>query len=363
MKPPSKRRGFMNPKTVGRAFWIGLAVSLALHAILLSTGRFQIPRLGSAPTLEAKLESEAFKAVPLPEPKASEPIAPSKPQPQPKPRPQQDSSPPEPLPATPVVEAEPAVTAMAPAPPSPEAVPVIPLSKVEPPPLSEQPYSELTRAAQSIRQLPAHVEIVYELKGLLSGRQTHVWQRTGDRYTLQTIGKVTGLVGLFMRGTMIQKSSGRIGSLGLMPDQYEMQRLSGKKETLRFDYDANTIESIRTDKHGSRTLELPMLIGAQDPLSSIYQLAMAAQNDKDGFIVAAGTKRVKGYPYHTLGMETTYTALGETKALHVTRAGDSEKGSVHLWLAPSTYALPVKITYVDEDGSNWELEAVSITTR
>lgn len=361
MNPLSKRSGVRTVRSVGRGFWIGLIASLVLHALLISTGRFQMPRWNDdAPILEARLEPEAFKAVPLPEPEAvSEPMAPTQAQPQSR----QDSSPPEASANIPVLQ-QPVATVEEPVPAPPKAEPVIPLSTAEPPPQSDRPYAALTRAAQNIRELPAYIEIVYELNGMLSGRQTHVWQRTGQRYTLEAEAEATGLAGLFVSGKIIQKSSGRIGSLGLMPAQYEIQRPSGKKEALRFDYDNNLIESIRTDpRRGTRTLELPLIVGAQDPLSSIYQLAMSARDDKDGFIVAASTKRVKGYPYRTLGLEILRTALGEMNTLHVTRPGDADKGSVHLWLAPDRYTLPMKVTYIDEDGTEWVLEAVSIKTR
>lgn len=351
MSPSSRPRSITNLHTAGRAFWIGLVASFALHAILIGAGRFHMQRWENATTLEARIEPAEFKAVPLPAPKTA-----SKPTATPQPQTQPTAIPPEAAASPAAPQPAPATSETATAPASPKVEQSLPLSTAETPPQSAQPYAALTQAAQNIRDLPARIEIVYELNGLLSGRQTHVWQRTGQRYTLETEGEVTGLVGFFMNGKMIQKSQGRIGSLGLMPEQYEMHRLSGKKESLRFDYDANLIESNR----GKRTLELPLLTGSQDPLSSIYQLAMAARDDKDGFIVAASTKRVKGYPYRTLGTETLRTALGEMKTLHVTRAGESEKGSVHLWLAPERHFLPVKVSYVDEDGAEWVLEAVSI---
>lgn len=230
------------------------------------------------------------------------------------------------------------------------------------PPASAQPYALLTRAAERIQNLPAHIEIVYELKGMLSGRQTHTWQRTGQHYQLSAIAQATGIASLFVGGQLVQKSSGRIGSLGLMPDRYEIRRPSGKNEILEFDYAANMIVSSRTDaKRGTRTQELPLLTGAQDPLSAIYQLAMSAQDGEDGLIVAASSKKVKGYPYRMLGMETLRTALGESRTLHIARAGDSS--DTHLWLALEQSSLPVRVRYVDEDGTEWVLEAISIQAR
>lgn len=362
MNPPRQRNGVMTLKQVGRAFWIGLALSLALHVFLIASGRFQIPRWDEPQELQVRLEDMPAAPVPMADmPRPAIPPAPPQTVPQPL---QAADAAPRPQPEEPVAPTDPAPATPAPSPAPTLTEPVLPLSTAKTPPPSAQPYAALTRAAESIRQLPAYIEIVYELKGLLSGRQTHVWQRSGQRYSLETEGEVTGLAGLFISGKLIQKSRGSIGPLGLMPEEYEMQRLTGKKEALQFDYRSNLILSSRSsDKSGTRTLELPLLTGAQDPLSAIYQLAMAARDEGDGLIVAAGTKRVKGYPYHTHGIEVLKTPLGEIRALHVTRAGDSEKSASHLWLSPDQHALPVKVVYFDDDGTEWVLEAVSIKTR
>jgi hypothetical protein len=363
MNPGSKRGGVMTLKTVGRAFWIGLGLSLALHVFLLAKGRFEMPRWEEDPPLEARLEAVEPVAAPLPgEPPADKAIGPA--EASPRAQPQQAPALPAPMPAAPVAQAVPSAEAAAHLADPARVEPALPLSAAPATPQTAQPYAALTEAAKNLRELPARIEIVYELNGLLSGRQTHVWQRNGQSYSLETSGEVTGLAGLFVSGKMVQKSRGRIGGLGLMPEYYEMQRFSGKKETLTFDYDANTIESSRTDaKRGTRTLALPMLPGAQDPLSSIYQLALAAQDGKNGLIVAASSKKVKGYPYRMLGTETQRTPLGEMKTLHIVRAGDTEKSGTHLWLAPEQHSLPVKVIYVDEDGTEWVLEAVSIKTQ
>lgn len=355
MSPSSRRRGNMNLRTAGRAFWIGLAVSLAVHAFFLTKGRFPQALPIASPPLEARLEPESFDAVepPAPEP-ASEPPTSARPAPQSQPA----SSTAQTQPASSAAQPLPDIPLLPPA-PAPQPQPAPALSQAESPPPSAQPYALLTQAAERIRNLPARIEIVYELKGMLSGRQTHIWQRTGQHYTLDAVAEATGIASLFIGGQLIQKSSGRIGSLGLMPDRYEMRRPSGKKEILEFNHTDNLIESSRVDaKHGTRTHQLPLLPGAQDPLSSIYQLAMAARDGKGGLIVAASSKKVKGYPYRMLGAEILRTPLGELETLHVARAGDSS--DTHLWLAPEKNSLPVRVSYVDEEGTEWILEAISI---
>lgn len=357
MSAPSKRRVAMSLRTAGHAFWVGLGISLALHAFFLFEGRFPQTFLNSPPPLQARLEAfEAVTSQPQPQPPV-ETASPVEPQPKPEPRP---ASAPAPEPAAEyVVPSEPSAPEVA---PQPAAEPMLPLSKAAPPPPSSQPYALLTQAAESIRNLPEHLEIVYELKGVLSGHQIHTWQRSGQRYSLVAVAEATGLTSIFMNGKLVQKSSGRIGALGLMPERYEIQRPTGRSETLEFDYAGNVIESSRMDpRRETRTRQLPLLPGAQDPLSSIYQLAMAARDGKDGLIVAAGSKKVQGYPYRMLGTETLRTPLGEIKTLHVARMGESGKGDTQLWLAQNHYALPVKISYVDEDGMEWVLEASSIS--
>ena len=366
MNQTGKRHGVLTFRTLGRGFWIGIAASLALHALLVTTGRFQMQRWEDATTLEVRIEPKEFEAVSLRKPEPVDKPA-AKPQTETQTQPQQQpvANPPTPIAAPPVQPPTPATAVNEPAPVPPKALPEysIPHSPAGPVPPVDKPYAALTGAAENIRKLPSNIEITYELQGMLSGRQIHHWRIRNDRYSLESESEASGLAGLFVRGKMIQKSEGRLSTLGLMPEQYENQRSSGKREILRFDYKANLIESIRIDsRNGQRTLDLPLIIGTQDPLSSVYQLAMAAQSDKDGLLVAASIKRVKGYPYRTLGMETLKTPLGEISTVHVARAGESEKGAVHLWLAPQHNFLPVKVTYIDEDGTDWVLEAVSIKT-
>ncbi len=348
-----RRRGALTLSTLGRGFWIGIAASLALHAALLSSGTFKVPRLDTEPALEARLEGPEFKAIDLPAPDISSEMA------------NHDN----PLPDT-AAPAEPEPGALTPSPPAPAASETAkplpdnmtpkPAEAAKPDPSTEAPQAAQETASahtgKSLRELPAHIEIVYELRGLASGKQTHVWQKNGSRYTLETEATASGLAGVFVRGKMVQKSAGRIGPHGLIPEHYEMLRLSGKRETLQFNYPDQSIES----DTGKRKLELPLVAGTQDPLSSIYQLAMMAQDEREGTVVAASAKRVKGYPYRSQGEEILSTPLGDIKTLRVTRAGDSDKGAVQLWLAVDRHYLPVKVTYTDDDGVEWVLMANAI---
>lgn len=341
----------MTIRTLGRGFWLGIIASFLLHALLFSSGSFQIPKWHDDVMLEARLEPVEFKAVSLPKPEVTSEAVPAAPSLLP-------------TPATPSAEPAPAIaTPLATAIEMPVVPPVTtPVPEATPPTVPDKPASTPTQTARSLKTLPTRIEIVFELNGMLSGRQTHRWHRDGQRYSLKTEGEVTGLASLFVRGKLSQISEGKIGNLGLMPEYYEMQRLSGKKETLKFDYDNNVIEASRIDAKGKRTTELPLLTSAQDPLSAIYQLAMAAQEDSDGLIVTAGAKRIKGYPYRVLGTEKINTALGALNALHVVRAGDTGNGGMHLWLSPEYHYLPVKVTYVDEDGTEWVLQTTRIRT-
>lgn len=360
MQTTNKRTGVMTLRTLGRGFWLGILASLALHATLLSNGGLHIPKWNDSPTLEARLEPVEFKAVSLPEPDiAAETITvPAQPS-------QAAAERPTPIPAdSPSAPPTPAQPAVPPAPENgapPSSHPATPQPQTLPAPASSQTAS--TDAVRNLNKLPERLEIQFELDGMVSGQQTHRWQRNGERYTLETEGEVTGLASLFVRGKLTQISQGRIGANGLMPERYETRHINGKVETLRFDYDNNQIESARTDeKRGKRTLELPLLSGIQDPLSAIYQLAMLAQSRDDGLIVAASAKRVKGYAYRILGNEKLDAAIGEITALHIARAGDSSGREVHLWLSATHHYLPVKISYVDDDGNAWILQATRIHT-
>jgi hypothetical protein len=364
MNLPDRRRGVRTLRTLGRGFWIGIVGSVALHAALLSTGSLQIPEKASPRIIEARLE---IKEPPSTQPPPQEDVKTAANH-LPKPAATLPTVPTEPTPA----EAPPVAVPAAQSIPGTDA-PYAPAEKEKSPPnnlpvdhavplaATQSRFAMPSDAAENLKQLPMRIETLYELQGMIGGRQTHVWHREGQQYTLGTTSEVTGLAGIFVGGKMTQKSTGRIGELGLMPERYEMQRFSGKREILVFNYPTSTIKVTRIDrKKGERTSELQLMAGTQDPLSSIYQLAMIAQGGDDGLIVTAGTKRVKGYPYRILGKEVQQTRLGELNTLHVTRVDDSGSGSVHLWLSPDKHYLPVRISYTDDDGKEWVLQAINI---
>lgn len=359
MNGSARRKGVKHPGMPGRGFWIGLAASIALHAALLSTGTLPFPESGRSHIIEARLAHEP--RLPLPDAsgvarKAAKPShesaqSPAQPATQPEAEPE-----PEAALQTPAEMAAPA------APQAGEKLPSqLPFHSMELPPPAQIPHAALSGTADNLHQLPGRIRISFVLHGLINGRQTHIWHRENQSYSLETLSEAAGIAGIFLSGKMTQKSSGRIGELGLIPERYEMLRLNGKREILVFNYPASTIEVSRIDpKKGKRTTELPLMTGTQDPLSSIYQLAMLAQTGNDGLIITAGTKRVKGYPYRIVGAEILQTAMGEMKTLHVTRADDSGNGGVHLWLSSEKHFMPVKISYFD-DGKEWILQAVEIS--
>ncbi len=368
MNRTPQRSGVMTLRTLGRGFWIGLAGSVGLHAALLSTGTFTTTKWTEPRIIEAQLEilpgtrKPETDSPPIPEVAAKVAKPPTPPRPaatdlaaEPVP-PEEQASKPE---SGEIIAQAPQASTSENEAQAPAAAPPLPV--IEPPPPGSRPHAALSHAASNLKELPKYIEIAYQLKGMVSGRQTQIWRREDQRYTIESSSEATGLAAIFLSGKIIQKSSGHIGPLGLVPERYDMQRFNGKKEILLFKPGDNVIDVSRIDpKKGKRTTELPLLTGTQDPLSSIFQLAMIARENGEGVIVAAGAKRVKGYPYRTLGTEIIQTPLGQLQTLHVTRAGDSSKGAVHLWLSIEQRHLPVKITYTDEDGAEWVLEAVSL---
>ncbi len=369
MNRTPQRSGVMTLRTLGRGFWIGLAGSVGLHAALLSTGTFTTTKWTEPRIIEAQLEilpgtrKPETDSPPIPEVAAKAALPPAPPSQPPAADIAASPVPPEEQTSLSTVAEAVAVTPPPPASENEAQAPAAapPLPVIEPPPPGGRPHAALSHAASNLKELPKYIEIAYQLKGMVSGRQTQIWRREDQRYTIESSSEATGLAAIFLSGKIIQKSSGHIGPLGLVPERYDMQRFNGKKEILLFKPGDNVIDVSRIDpKKGKRTTELPLLTGTQDPLSSIFQLAMIARENGEGVIVAAGAKRVKGYPYRTLGTEIIQTPLGQLQTLHVTRAGDSSKGAVHLWLSIEQRHLPVKITYTDEDGAEWVLEAVSL---
>ncbi len=314
-----------------------LAVSLLLHLSLLS------PRWGVAPpmpaeppVLQARLEAlTPAPPTPLRTPPAKPPPALRKPA---------ESK------AKPAAKAPPAATATATAPTSP------------PPPRSAPATDTSASAAQEpapLNPVPAHLQIVYRIRyGPASGRQVLEWAVNKDHYTLSTVIRASGLVGLFYRGRIVQISRGRIGPQGLIPEEFWDERGDYFAQA-RFDRRAG--EVLLQSNRGIR--RYPISADIQDALSLLLQIALTAPPPASAEVELFNSKKVRHYLIRTLGEETLDTPLGRLDTLHLAKVNAKpNEETFDLWLAPAYHYLPVKIVRRDPHGLDVSLLAEKISS-
>jgi hypothetical protein len=340
----------MTPAVRLRLF-AALAVSLLAHFLLLSsTGRFwtAMPEALDFP-IEASLELPP--PAPAPAPARPQPRAPSA----------AASIPPVPAAPEPVTASPPGPEPTLGASIQPEPAPAeATLGEPGPPPAADEvaavPAPPLRRA---VRQLARPLEIKYAVvvgeDGFTAGQAVYIWRPTPGRYSLVSTIQATGLTALFIPGSIIQVSEGRVDGRGLQPEQYLLRRGERRQETARFLWAQNRIDLGR--KYGIHELTPE----AQDLLSWPFHLAMTAREDEPDFSLGVTNgRRFSQYGFRSLGRKSVEVSGRSFATLHL-QGGRAGEGSIDVWLDREGYGLPVKVRTQDLKGQTMMLvlEAVS----
>ncbi|MCX7892039.1 MAG: DUF3108 domain-containing protein [Burkholderiales bacterium] len=203
-------------------------------------------------------------------------------------------------------------------------------------------------APYPIRRLAAVYDLFYngEAPEAPVGRVTHVWSTDGERYVAESVAEGVGLVSLLYGGKFAQRSEGRIGAEGLVPDRYTLRRGGAAiSDEARFDWEMAT--AALASKGETRTVAIAR--GAQDPLSALHQFYFIQPLAASGRFSVADGRRLRTFWYEVVGEELIETALGVVNALHMRRA-DGDNASAEVWVDPRRSYLPVKILATDRKG-------------
>lgn len=332
-----------------RIFTTALLSSLAVHLLVVGNA----PRWWNAPAREIPFPIEAhlapLKTVDRAEPHPAPLPVPAEPRstiPAPAPMVEASPEPPPQLDPVPTVQ----TPAAAPAP--------VPAPQVEPPTrAAEAPAAPPVTPSESkprgeARPLPERLALVYHVRsggesGFNLGQATYAWQVSGERYSLTSVAEATGLASLFMNGRIEQKSEGRIGPAGLMPEQFSMARGQKRLDVARFDWSGKRLILAK----GEELLR----DNAQDLLSFPFHLAMTVAEGAEGWILpVTNGRKLKGYRFAIAGRESVEVGRERLDAVHVqgTRAFE---GTLDVWLAPGRHWLPVRIRTEDPQGKVMEL--------
>jgi hypothetical protein len=336
-----------------RIFISALAISLLSHLLILGNANLEwrAPAHEISPPIEAILQihdatmAETVVTPPadLAEVERAEPAPEVVPDVIPEPIPEVV---PEPIPEVPALPSptphetvEPTVAALPP--PPPPSPPIEPVQTESAPP--ERASSPIPNA---VRQPPERIALSYSIEtgddGFIIGQARYSGQFIDGHYSLKSVAEATGVAAFFIREKIIQFSEGKITAQGLQPDQFWIEKGQIKRPPILFDWVQRRLMLPR----GSAEL-LPQ---SQDLLSFPFHLAMIMREETLAWALpVTNGHRYRVYPVNIIGREPLTFGESAIETVHLS-TGQSNEGSIEVWLAPSRDWLPVRFRMLNAKG-------------
>ena len=333
-------------------------VALLLHAALLSGVQLGLPqpeRSTAAPVQVRMLK--APDAVVAAVPPAAEPIVVSTPAVV-APTPIAARQPALARVPTPHVEAaaSPAVAAVPPPPAASAPLIAEPAAEpaAEPVVAAEAPASREGEIPLYRTLFPPPLTLHYTLsRGALSGTGELQWRPAGDRYALRLEGRLAGI------NVLMQTSQGGFDEAGIAPLRFTDQRMRRDVKAANFQREVGKIT------FSGPSTEFPLLMGTQDRLSWMIQLAAVAaaepQRLAPGGKVALYVVGARGdadlWVFRYVAHEAVATGAGSVPAVKLAREPRGlHDTQVEAWLDPARHHLPVRARLSNSpDGDALEL--------
>lgn len=334
----------LNPQAIDRRWWLALAASLFVHALVLSSPGWGLPSLDDLlhpdreERIEARLASPAPPATPLPAAPAKPPPAAKSTTPAPTPGGKQRPS--HSIAVAPAPTLVPASGAVAFASPPAQLAAAPAAAAVAPP---APPAAKPAATAPLPRRARIRFAIIRGEQGFVVGRSEHRWTLDGNAYTLRAVAETTGIAALFKPATVTQISEGELLAEGLRPRSFRVERSGGAGDSATFDWTAGRVAM----SPGPRdTAAEP---GMQDMLSMFWQMGLLpVLADGVGLTVATG-KKIERFVFTLVGEEKIATPQGEKAALHVKTVGTAGGDATEIWIDVAR-RLPLRIRHADRKG-------------
>ncbi len=318
-------------------FLIALAISFALHLVVISGPGWNLPTLDEllepdeGPPLEAHLVAH-------PGPVALQAA-------RPKPR--------QPRPPAPALPADAAKVSHGGTPATAEPAAPEPVADSPEPPMRE---AEAALPAAPMT-LPNFVRIEYQVTmgegGFVIGNAVQELRHDGANYSMRNRAETTGIVWLFRPAKIVNVSAGDIVASGLRPREFWARRDNGKGEAAHLDWEAGEV------RLGSAR-QFALEAGTQDMLSMFGQLSLLAIDGGMVSLPVVTGKKIERYEFAVLGEETIPTPRGERATLHLRNRQADGKEATEVWLGLADARLPIKIRHVDRRGDIFDQIAVRI---
>lgn len=170
-----------------------------------------------------------------------------------------------------------------------------------------------------------------------------------QRYTFRSTMKTSGLVSLFSNKRIVEISRGRIEDARLVPEGYSYDKQSDQKDyALSFDYNNHLVRRSDVSNGWQASIGERVL----DKLSYQVQMTLdVADGPQTLQYVIADRGELKDYEIHNLGRASVEIPLGTYSTIVLERRIKNTKRRTTVWLAEALNWMPVKVEYVEKDGS------------
>ena len=316
-----------------RRWWVALAASLLVHALVMSSPGWRLPTLDDLLHQEEHIEARLLPP-PLPAvavtPKPPAPPVMAEPVPPPRSRP-----------------ARPRAAATAPGPASSPATAAQAESVAAGAAASVAPAPTLAAAPSA---LPKRARLRFGItmgRGFIVGRAEHRWTLEGASYTLRATAETIGLAALFKPAVVTQISEGEVLADGLRPNAFRVERGGATGDNATFDWAGGRVAMSPGPRDSAAEP------GMQDMLSLFWQLGMLPVSATGMAVTVATGKKIERYVFALAGEEKISTALGERTAIHLKTLGTSGGDATEIWIDVAK-RLPLRIRHVDRKGETFD---------
>lgn len=175
---------------------------------------------------------------------------------------------------------------------------------------------------------------------------------SAGNYIFKTSAHSTGMASFVVKDQIEERSLWRFTNGAIIPLEYRYKRTGGKREKQQrvvFDWK----KGLATNVGPSDPWQIPISGPTYDKL--IYQMAASLdlQNGKREMVYhIADNDKIREYQVVVEGEEMVKTPMGSFRAIKIKRIND--KRDTVLWCAPSLNYLPIRIDYVELDGSRFK---------
>jgi len=180
------------------------------------------------------------------------------------------------------------------------------------------------------------------------GEGRDVLEHNGKQYSVISESKTVGIAAFLYKMNIRRVSRGLITKNGLRPLHFEEDRTRKPKRAADFDWEAKLIKL--TDGDNVETVPLPD--NTFDQTSFAYAFSFRPPSEEILPVHLTDGRWLSDYKYKFIGREKLKTPLGDLETVHFQKVQEADdKRGFDVWLAIEHHYLPVRIRFVEKNGT------------